>query len=143
MNNIASNLRKLRVRRGLSQKDMATKLHKSQPAYAQMENGTTKVDFDQLEQLAKLFEVEIADLLHSEDAKTNNYNNSKLNNSPGFVEHYYGGIREAYEETIRSLKESHAEIISQLKESHEEVVRLLKEEIEYNRNHSNNTKSNG
>lgn len=105
MNSIACNLRKLRISKGWSQTDVALKLHKSQSAYAKMENGITKVDSDQLEELAKLFEVEIADLLHSEDAKTNNYNNSKLNNSPGFVENYYVGIKEAYEETIKLLKE--------------------------------------
>jgi transcriptional regulator with XRE-family HTH domain len=114
MNNIACNLRKLRQSKGWSQADVGLKLHKSQSAYAKIENGISRVDFDQLEELAKIFEVEIADLLHSEDAKTNNYNNSKLNNSPGFVENYYVGIKEAFDETIKSLKEEIAFLRNQL-----------------------------
>lgn len=127
MNNVANNIRKLRLSKGWSQADISQKIHKSQSAYAKIENGITKVDYDMLEELAKIFEVNIADLMNNDDTKINNYNNSKISNSPGFVDNFYTGMKEAQNETIKSIKETHSEAINDLKRYFEESILSLKE----------------
>ena len=84
---------------------MAKKLNMSQSAYAKLENGITKLDIDRLVDIAKILEVDIQDLLNVENIKNNYYSNNEIKNSPGFVENFYVGIKEAYEETIKHLKE--------------------------------------
>ena len=93
---------------------MAEKLHKSQPAYAQMENGTTKVDFDQLIELANIFEVDLEELAQAENGKTFNFNNNKIQKQD-FIEHYYSGIKDAYVQNIKLMKEAYDETIKSLK----------------------------
>lgn len=127
MNNIANNIRKLRISKGWSQSAISQKLHKSQSAYAKIENGISKIDYDMLDDLAKIFEVDVAELVKNDDSKINNYNNSKISNSPGFVEHFYAGMKEAQNETIKSLKESHSQSINELKAYFEDSIRSLKE----------------
>jgi len=127
MNNVANNIRKLRISKGWSQAELSQKIHRSQSAYAKIENGITKVDFDTLESIAKVFEVDIAELTKNDESKINNYNNSKISNSPGFVDNFYAGMKDVQNETIKSLKESHTESINDLKLYFEESIRSLKE----------------
>ncbi|MEZ4906700.1 MAG: helix-turn-helix transcriptional regulator [Saprospiraceae bacterium] len=105
MNNIAGRIKKLRISKGMNQDDIASRLNISQSAYTKIENGITKLDIERITELSKILEVDISELLSNEENRTNNYNNSKLTNSPGFVENYHVGIKEAYEQTIKSLKE--------------------------------------
>lgn len=56
-------LRTLRKQKGLSQKDMADKLHKSPSAYSRMESGDIKIALEELPAIAGILSCSISDLL--------------------------------------------------------------------------------
>ena len=62
MNKIHQNLRILRDLKGWNQETMAELLNLSKKAYERIERGETDIQLSRLEQIAKLLEVEIADL---------------------------------------------------------------------------------
>jgi len=57
MNEFASNLKAIRLKRNLKQIDVARALNISQPAYSRYEVGSNQPDFDMLIQIAKFFDV--------------------------------------------------------------------------------------
>lgn len=54
---------RLRIRRGMSQSQVAAMLHIAQTTYSNYENGSHKIPLDQLEQLASFYRVSYDDLL--------------------------------------------------------------------------------
>ncbi|MFD0749218.1 helix-turn-helix domain-containing protein [Mucilaginibacter calamicampi] len=75
-NAIGINIRKFRERRGLTQDDLATYLKVKRPVISYWETGERdcNFDFEQLEKLAKIFNVDLADLLEeNEGAQQLNY----------------------------------------------------------------------
>lgn len=64
-------LRVLRAERGLSQENLASMLDMSINGYAKIERGETDVSIGKIEEIARLLEVDVADMLQL--ATTNNY----------------------------------------------------------------------
>ena len=62
MNNVAGNIRKHRVERGLTQDALAERLHVTRQAVSNWENGKNQPDLDMLEAVAAALEVEVAAL---------------------------------------------------------------------------------
>lgn len=60
---VGKNIRTLRHRRGWSQEDIASRLGISIPAFSKIETGVTDVNLSRLEQIAKIFEVSVVNLL--------------------------------------------------------------------------------
>jgi len=91
---LLQNIRTLRTLKGWSQDTMATLLELSEKAYASIEQGKTDIQWSRLEQIAKVFEVEVGDLVnldrgmifnfithHSNSHQTATYNNHSSVNS--------------------------------------------------------------
>ena len=63
-------IRSLREERDWSQKDMAEKLEMSVNGYAKIERGETSISMVRLEQIATIFNVDIHDLLPTNDSNS-------------------------------------------------------------------------
>jgi transcriptional regulator with XRE-family HTH domain len=81
MNGIHREIKKYREIRLLTQPQMAEKLNISLKAYQNFENGVTKMDLERLQEVAKILEVSIDDLINVEDGV---YINEIKNNDVGF-----------------------------------------------------------
>jgi transcriptional regulator with XRE-family HTH domain len=81
MNGIHRAIKKYREIRLLTQPQMAEKLNISLKAYQNFENGVTKIDLERLQEVAKILEVSIDDLINVEDGV---YINEIKNNDVGF-----------------------------------------------------------
>lgn len=57
------NLQKLRKQNQLSQEQMAEKLEMSKNGYAKLERGESKLNIEHLQQIANVFNIDVADLL--------------------------------------------------------------------------------
>jgi transcriptional regulator with XRE-family HTH domain len=60
------NIKKSREIKGLRQQDLADKLSMGLRSYQSLENGETKLDLERLEQIAKVLETNIEELLKNE-----------------------------------------------------------------------------
>jgi len=61
--NLSYNLKQLRHQNGWNQEDVATQLDISIPAYSKIESGITDINLSRLEQIAKLYNVSVVQLL--------------------------------------------------------------------------------
>ncbi len=66
MAKIGENIRELRTKRGISQQRLAELLGVSRPAISQIENRERKVSADELDRLAKIFNISVNSLLNKE-----------------------------------------------------------------------------
>ena len=66
MAKIGEKIRELRTTRGISQQRLAELLGVSRPAISQIENGERKVSVDELDRLAKIFNISVNSLLNKE-----------------------------------------------------------------------------
>jgi len=66
---IGENLRKARIKRNLTQEDLAGALGISQRAYSKIENDQVQLKIERLEEIAKLLNVEIAQLLDDKNSQ--------------------------------------------------------------------------
>ena len=62
-NDFGLTIRQLRTRRGWSLAVMAEKLNISTPAYYKIEDGTTGLKLHRIEEISKVFSVQVADLI--------------------------------------------------------------------------------
>jgi len=119
MNTIAIKIKKRRNELQYSQEYMASQLGISQPAYANLENGETKMSTKRLERIAKILEVDVVDLLDN-NTTVNNINNN-AENTYGIVENLYQDNREYIEIIINQLKK---EIID-LKDENKKLIKII------------------
>jgi len=90
MNAVASKIKKLRSSIGLTQEQMADRVHLSLKAWQKIENGITRLDLDRLNQIAEILEISLVDLInadgnyvHQEIHKNDNiYNKEVTINNP-------------------------------------------------------------
>lgn len=73
-------IRKSRVSKEISQKDIAKKLHMSVPSYSRFESGITKTDYEMVLKVCKILEID-ARTIFTTGNFTVNYNNETLNMS--------------------------------------------------------------
>lgn len=79
-------IRSLRKQKDLTQEQMAERLDISVNAYHKIEKGQTKLNLERLQELANIFDVDILELINSENQKIyvqvndNAQNNQHLNN---------------------------------------------------------------
>ncbi|OQW91523.1 MAG: hypothetical protein BWK78_04430 [Thiotrichaceae bacterium IS1] len=89
---LLQNIRSLRTLKGWTQDTMGTLLGLSEKAYANVEQGKTDIQWSRLEQIAKVLEVEVADLVNLDremifnfithnSHQTANYNQLSVNSS--------------------------------------------------------------
>ena len=117
-------IKTLREGKGISQSQMAEKLHMDERNYKRIENGEKKImDTDLLMRLADALDVEPADLLTNE---TVNIENNEINNSPVITQgdstvnvSFPDELKEAYKDMMQLMKDLIAE--------KNETIALLKE----------------
>lgn len=68
MNTLGKKIRLLRHQKGWSQEDVAKRLDISIPAFSKIETGITDVNLSRLNQIAKLFNLSLVELLSTSDA---------------------------------------------------------------------------
>lgn len=65
MNDVMKNIKRLRQRRGLTQEELAEKLHVTRQAVSNWETGKNQPDIELLKTLAETFEVDVTELLYA------------------------------------------------------------------------------
>ncbi|HLT41817.1 MAG TPA: helix-turn-helix transcriptional regulator [Sphingobacteriaceae bacterium] len=78
MKNLGKRIRLLRHQKGWSQEDVAKRLEISIPAFSKIETGITDVNLSRLEQISKLFDLTIVELLTFVNSEEQKKYNSKL-----------------------------------------------------------------
>ncbi len=68
MDTIAPAIKRRRVQLGLTQREMADKIHLSEKAWQNIENGITKLDIDRLNEIATVLEMSLMDLINSQES---------------------------------------------------------------------------
>ncbi|MCI0919960.1 helix-turn-helix domain-containing protein [Sphingobacterium rhinopitheci] len=69
MNTLGKKIRLLRHQKGWSQEDVAKRLDISIPAFSKIETGITDVNLSRLNQISKLFELSLVQLLSTSEAE--------------------------------------------------------------------------
>lgn len=78
MKSLGKKIRLLRHQNGWSQEDVAKKLDISIPAFSKIETGITDINLSRLQQIAKLFDMTVVQLLNFNDADEQRKYNSEL-----------------------------------------------------------------
>ena len=119
---------KLRFMRHLkkwSQEEVAHRLNLSASAYGSMERGETKLSFPRLEEIAKVFEIELAELIDFNEKNVFNWGGTHSNHCQNWYNHPSSEqlLELQHElETARLLLQEREKEISYLKE----LIELLK-----------------
>lgn len=78
MKTLGKKIRLLRHQKGWSQEDVAKRLDISIPAFSKIETGITDVNLSRLEQISKLFEMSVVQLLNQNDPEEEKQFNNEL-----------------------------------------------------------------
>lgn len=106
---IGEKIRKIRTIKGLSQEFVSERLNIAQPEYSKIENNKAKISLETIQNLAKIFDIDLIDLLNFDENQV--FNNTFNENSNGFfnvkkvIAETFDKEREAYREQIITLKE--------------------------------------
>ena len=104
MNNIASNIRRIRDQKGISQEYMATQLAMTQPNYSRIESEESKLTIDRLQEIAQILETDIDTLLDSSKITIQNQTNNKGAYGNGYVENLHIENKETTKKLIQTLE---------------------------------------
>lgn len=66
---IGSLIRKVRVKKGITQEELAEKLSLSQSSYSKLENGETIIDIERLQEIANILNVPNSDFIPHSDKR--------------------------------------------------------------------------
>ncbi|HPQ20482.1 MAG TPA: helix-turn-helix transcriptional regulator [Saprospiraceae bacterium] len=105
----------LRKLKGINQAEIAEKLSISQSAYAKIEADVTKMDVDRLKQICDILEVDISELIGSDNGRSFVFSNNK-NITNGYVETLHQCIKEQHEAQIEQIIRQHNQHIASLNE---------------------------
>ncbi len=111
-NSIGEKIKSIRLRKGVSQGDLAAHLSMSQSAYAKIENGITKLDTQRLLKIADFLETDPTEILFAGSDRNVTFNNNTITN--GYVENVYSGLEEKYEQTIDKISTMYERVIKNL-----------------------------
>ena len=93
MEHIYANIKKYREQKGYSQAYMAKKLgYKSPSTYNKLESGEIDITINKIEKIAKILEINLPQILNSENNQFFNFHNSGDVNGAGAKEFNYNGI---------------------------------------------------
>jgi transcriptional regulator with XRE-family HTH domain len=106
---IGEKIRKIRTLKGFSQDYMASALSISQTAYSDLEKEKTKLSMERIEEIAKIFAMEVQDILTFDEKQI--FNNTFNESSKGFfnvkkyINESFEQERNLYQQQITNLKE--------------------------------------
>ena len=124
MHTTALKIRKRRNELDYSQEYMAQQLEISQPAYAKLESGDTKINIKRLERIAEILTVDITDLLDGNTVVNNFHNNGEGSKGFGFVENLYQDNKEYTDRIIAQLEADKSRLLAE----NERLLNLLEEQ---------------
>lgn len=103
---IEEKIKTFRELKNFTQEYMAEKLGISQAAYSKIESGATKLSYSKIVDIAKVFEVQVEELLAFDSQKYfNSFNNVKgSNNGSVTINVEEGDIKTLYEDKIKLLE---------------------------------------
>lgn len=122
-------IKEIREGRNYTQEFVASELGVSQRAYSKLETGETMVKGDVLVELAKIFKVDIIDLIPQDAVLT--YNNYKTHNGDAIVyrKETSDKVEEVYKKLIDS-KDKQIESLNNTIRANENLISFLKKQIE-------------
>src|ERR1700743_1294376 len=112
MIDIGKKIKTLRQQKGWSQGDAAALLKISVPAFSKIEADITGVNLSRLEEIAKIFDVTIADLILAEGEKTPEYRDElkaakdTIDQQSAKINHLQEYVITLYEELLRFKKQA-------------------------------------
>lgn len=106
MNTIGEKIRNVRELKNLTQEYMANQLGITQAGYSKIETGTTKVTYSKLEEISKILDIRVEELLTFDSQKYfNSFNNIKgSNNGSVTIKVEEGDLKSLYEDKIKLLE---------------------------------------
>ena len=113
---IGTRIKRVREGKNYTQEYMSGKLNISQNTYSKIESGGIKLTTDRLNEISKILEVPVENLL-KEDLQTFNFTNSH-------VEKFYGYIENLQEEN-KELTHKLGEQISYLQKENERLLKII------------------
>jgi transcriptional regulator with XRE-family HTH domain len=129
-------IRFIRLFKGWSQEDMASKLEISQNSYAKIERGETDVNFSRLKQIAETLSMELSELLNLNEKSVvhlagSNYIHLNLNGEIHYDSHESSELKHKLEIEELKNKESEKEnsLLKQQISDLRDMVSFLKKEL--------------
>ncbi len=125
---ISGKIRGVRQLRGLSQENMATALGITVNSYSKIEHGDTDVSWSRLEQIAKVFEIPISELVSFGEKPFYYFNNHNHGKNKGS---YIVSLNADGNELLVELERYKTQSESQKKELQhlQKIITLLEEQI--------------
>ena len=125
---LRQNIRDIREDKHFTQADMAEKLGLSITGYAKIERGQSQINIERLQQISKVLEVSIAELIPFGDDGVVVFNNSNDNfsNSSNFSLALGNPALEAEVANLRQILAHRNEIV----ESRDREINLLRQQVE-------------
>lgn len=103
---IGVKIRKIREFRNYTQTHLADKLNISQNAYSKIENGTSKLSTDRLEEVAKILDVPVESFYTGEKQVFNLDNNHiEIEKFYGYIEHIQEENKEILQKTMQIMEQ--------------------------------------
>jgi transcriptional regulator with XRE-family HTH domain len=109
MNNIYSNIKAIREKKGLSQQQMADKLNIVVSGYGKIERGQTHITIERLTQVAFIFEMHIVDIILYKQTAEEKEKEIQLNN---LIKESDNNKLKAYQDEINDLVRSKVDMRS-------------------------------
>ena len=103
-------IKRIREHRNYTQQHMAEKLELSQNAYSKIENGTTKLTVDRLEEIAKILDVPVESILNSEK-QVFNFENNRIDKFYGYIENLHEENKEILQAQIEFLQQQNEKLV--------------------------------
>ncbi len=115
---IADNLQKLRKTQHLSQEQMAEMMGMSKNGYGKLERGESRITVEHLQQIAQVFNIDVADLLKED----RDFTLLLGDNHGNYANHYYNNHHEleklqliiAHKDELLAQKDKEIELLRQL-----------------------------
>jgi len=104
MNNIVSNIRRVREQKGYSQEYMASMLNMEQATYSRIESQGIKLNLDRFQEIADILETDITDLLDTSRLNIQNQTNNDGSYGNGYIENLYIENKETTQKLIQTLE---------------------------------------
>ena len=125
MNNIASNIKRIREEKGYSQEYMATQLNTTQATYARMESQKTKFKIDWLQPIADILDTDASAFLDSSKLTIQNQTNNEGSYGNGYIENLHLENKESTKKIIQTLEDK----VQHLKSENEFLRSMLEKQL--------------
>ena len=102
MDNIVSNIKRIREQKGYSQEYMAIQLDMKQASYSRLESRESKLTLDRLQEIANILETDVSTLLDSSKVTIQSQTNNE--GSFGYVENLFNENKETTKKLIQTLE---------------------------------------